>query len=513
LSSGSVTHAFVSAKAQGTDASRASVSAWNGNDAHIVNLAIEYTSAMHIDMRATCTGDGVVDDTTNFATAMTALVAAGGGHVFLHPSKTYLTDRWTLNSAGTTVRFYGGGTLKWHSGTTALVQCSAGRVILDGIKLDGNAISLANNGLGLAYVTGSTAYMEVRYCEITNVGLAASNVGCGITSNLGGKLKASFNNIHDCLGFGIHIQGTGKFDLSHNEIHDCGNQGIFCGPNNSGSTDTISDGGMIVGNEINDIRNDAGGTGQYGNGISLFHLDNVVVGPNNIKNPTYSFVRVNSCSNGSITGVVGVNAGETGIYCELGANNYSITGCVLQGTAGWGISVTNLPAGVRNVVVSGCHVFDFGKTATRAAGIQIEFGLAQGNIIDGNGNAGATWGVSTAPAGLSSDWQSRIESNDVSGCKYDIGVAASSVAGTQRTVIARNSHIRSDANYSSPIGAITGGTSDGGNGSAVGATMGLKYFWDRNYFNVPDAEKPPPGEVGATMKIGGVWKVAGATWA
>jgi hypothetical protein len=472
---------------------------------------------MHVDMRAVCVGDGATNDTSAWTTQMTTSVGLGHVHVFIAPNKTYAIDRWVHSTAGVTVRFYGGGTIKCRSSSDSLIKCanSTAKVILDGVKLDGSNIALTATTSALALCTAGKLVVRGG-TEIYNAGVALSGTSCGISSNSGGQLDVEGVDIHDVNGYSIRATGTGRARLAGGTIKDCGNSAIYIDAN----AGAVSDGCTVDNWLIDTCRNDLGGTGQNGNGIHVFNVSNVAIGASNvIKNTAYSFIRIAGQFAGdiSVAGGVGINSSETGVYvAELGARRVAISNFVSNGCDKHGMTATNLSQGLTNVSFNNCEVYSFGRSsATPCFGITCEFGQVLGCTVDGNNQPSATWGVATAPGAFTADWVSRLDGNFVAGCKYDVGVSYFMVGGTQRSIIGHNTHFRSDANYSSPIGAIGGSASDIGNGSAVTSGQAVDYHWDTNYFDVPDAEKPPTAEIGSRMKIAGVWKTitsVGGAW-
>lgn len=502
-----ITHTFQSAKAQSTDPTI--VSKNEHNAPHVVDLSDIYTSAVHVDLRNTCVGDGVTNDTTAFAAAVSALAALGGGNIYVPQNKVFLTDRITHSTAGVTIKIYGPGEIKLRTTSDSLLKVTNGTLVLDGgLKLNGNNIGLTNDASCLALVTTGNLY--IKHVSIYNSG------NCGAGSNTGGRLFMDSNyDIYSCSSYGVHVMGIGKFIIGKGTIHNLDDTAIFVGPVNNGNTPAVSEGGLIEGVVINDIAAVDGGTGAHGNGINIYRIDNVNIGPCQINNVAFSFVRINNAHHGTINGVTGQVAGETGIWMELGATRYDVTACNVTDCQGHGIAATNVNNGAYGLKVSACTVTNFGLGATISAGIIMEHGIVSNCYVDGSGNTNAVWGVRLGPGGGTTlSWQARAAVIDVAGCKYALGIGSSvSGAGTRRVIAATVNIVRQDANFSSPIGAVGGSNSDAGNGSILGSTMRGNILWDRNYFNVPTGEFPTSAEIGSTMKQNGVWVTYnGSAW-
>lgn len=523
---GVVRHAFVSADADGPDATQVQASKWNQD--HTIDLSNEYTSSIVIDLRQTCLLDGTTNETTQFEAARATLAALGGGTIWINKNKVLYTDRWTHATAGVKITLDGGGEIKLRTASDSLIKCNnaTATVHVKNLKLNGNGLALTNNSD--AIVLADAGHLIVEGCEVYGAGTAASGTSGGIASNTGATLQARWNEVHDCRGMGIHSQGTGKCDISHNWVHDCGHNAIFVGPNSNGNNSNVlvpSDGFVVAFNQINNIVSDLGGTGQYGNAINVYTMQNGTVMGNQIDDVAWSFIRINHSENVSVIGNRGTGATETGAWAEgpssgFPCKNITFTGNVFTDMGNHGLSVTN--QGGDAIVVTGNTIKNFGialVSSTYGGGIVMEYGVCTGNRIDGNNNASATYAIKIGSgAGTANDWQSQIEGNQTAGCKYDVGLATSATGGVQRMKISDNFNVRRDANFASPIGAVGGFDADSGDGHLIGSTQAVDIFWSNNLWGsptvgVPTGEQPPTAEVGSRMRIGGVWQIAdGVGW-
>src|SRR5208337_4576313 len=112
------------------------------------------------------------------------------------------------------------------------------------------------------------------------------------------------------------------------------------------------DGTLVIDNRVEGINNKSGGSGEYGNGISVFRADNVIVRGNRIRNAAYSAVRGNKASNLQIVGNTCTGLGEVALYAEFGFQGAVIANNIVDGAA-VGVSVTNFDKGGRLAVVQG----------------------------------------------------------------------------------------------------------------------------------------------------------------
>jgi uncharacterized secreted repeat protein (TIGR03808 family) len=228
----------------------------------------------------------------------------------------------------------------------------------------------------------------------------------------------------------ISHEATG-LTIARNIVREAGNNGIQILRQVAGE-----DGTMVLDNRIEKIRNDSGGSGQFGNGVNAHRAGHVIVRGNRIHDCAFSAVRGNSASDIEITGNSCSALGEVALYSEFSFEGAVIANNTVDG-AQVGVSVANFNEGGRIAVVQG-NIFRnlsprHGKSEpdTRGIGIYVEADSAvTGNVVENASFAGmiAGWGRYLRDV--------TITGNVVRGT--DIGVGVSVVPGAGGAVIANN---------------------------------------------------------------------------
>ena len=193
---------------------------------------------------------------------------------------------------------------------------------------------------------------------------------------------------------------------------------------------------MILDNRIEDVRNRAGGSGQFGNGINAHRAGSVIVRGNRIQGCAFSAVRGNSASNIQIVGNSCSDLGEVALYSE-----FSFEGAVVANNtvarAKVGISLANFNEGGRLAVVSGNILRDLapwreGSEQDLGMGIYVEADTAvTGNVIE-----------KARDLGIIAGWGRFLRDVTITGNVVraaPIGVGVSIVPGAGSAIIAGNS--------------------------------------------------------------------------
>jgi uncharacterized secreted repeat protein (TIGR03808 family) len=251
------------------------------------------------------------------------------------------------------------------------------------------------------------------------------------------------NTVIGAADYAIFSNDAAGLRIAGNTVRGAGNNGISVWRSAPGD-----DGTLVVDNRIEDTKNTSGGSGQWGNAISVFRADNVIVRGNRINTAAYSAVRGNTASNIQIVGNTCSGLGEVAIYAEFGFHGAVISNNIVDGAA-VGVSVTNFKDhGGRLAVVQSNLIRNLrrGRPDGRdveATGISAEADtVITGNVIEtvkGTGIA-AGWGPSLRDV--------TITGNLVRGA--DVGIAVSVVQEAGTVVIANN--LIADT----PLGAIVG---------------------------------------------------------
>jgi uncharacterized secreted repeat protein (TIGR03808 family) len=262
-------------------------------------------------------------------------------------------------------------------GDGPLVEAArASRIVLEDIAFDG-AGRPGSRERGLVTLA-DVAEVTVSGCEIARFG------GNGLhLERCGGRILRS--RLAEAGRSGLFALDSRGLAVLDNLVERCGENGISLWRSAKGD-----DGSIIRGNRIQDIRADAGGTGQYGNGVAVFRAGGVLVEGNQIRRCRFTAVRCNATSNAVVSGNVCREFGETALYVEFGFDGAVVSGNLVDGA--WeGIQVTNFADhGGRLATVSGNvfrnlragpHIGDGHRAGGR--GIFVEGDVAvTGNIVD-----------------------------------------------------------------------------------------------------------------------------------
>lgn len=301
-----------------------------------------------------------------------------------------------------------------------------------GLVLDGANIPLPERR-GLLHFSQSRS-VRIAECEIVGAGrngIALDSVGGEVTGN---TIAAADTAIFSTDARGLRIAA--------NTVRDAGNGGILVWRTTSGD-----DGTLIIDNRIEGIMNKSGGSGEWGNAISIFRADNVIVRGNRIRNAAFSAVRGNAAANLQIVGNTCTGLGEVALYAEFGFEGALIANNIVDGAA-LGVSVTNFNKGGRLAVVQGNIIRNLvgrrpaGTDPNDGAGIGIGIEadtVVTGNVVENAPNAGivAGWGAYLRDVA--------ITSNVIRNAEFGITVSVARGAGA--AVIADNmiSDIRNGA--------------------------------------------------------------------
>ena len=342
--------------------------------------------------------------------------AAAAGAVLRLPPGFYRTGGLQMPSYAAIAGVAGATRIAMAGGSSLLSSTGGDRVSLSGLVLDGTNIPLPD-GSGLVHLTQGRD-IRIRDCEIVNAG------GNGITLEaIAGDVTG--NAITGAAGYAIFSNNAAGLRIDGNTVHGAGNSGISVWGSAPGD-----DGTLVVDNRVEDTKNLSGGNGQWGNAISVFRADNVIVRGNRIRNATYSAVRANTAANIQIVGNSCIGLGEVAIYAEFGFHGAVIANNIVDGAA-VGVSITNFKDhGGRLAVVQGNLIRNLRRgrpdgSDVEATGISAEADTAvTGNVIErveGTGIA-AGWGSSLRDV--------TITGNLVRGADVGIAVSVAPEAGT-----------------------------------------------------------------------------------
>lgn len=285
-----------------------------------------------------------------------------------------------IGAAGTSV-------LEFSGGPAFLGAKDARDIVLEGLVLDGAMLALDPvQADGLLHLAGCSG---MRLSAVTfQRGLLN---GLSMHRCAGSISDCSFEDVSQAAIRSLDATGL---EILHNRIAQCGNNGIQIWREGAGE-----DGTLVAMNRIEGISARGGGTGENGNGISVFRAGSVLVANNRISDCAYSAIRGNAASNIQMTANSTARSGEVALYAEFGFEGAVISANVIDGAAS-GIEVTNFNEGGRLAIVQGNLIRRLRRREHEAVdkrgdGIGVEAdSIVSGNVIEDAENAGivAGWG-------------------------------------------------------------------------------------------------------------------------
>jgi uncharacterized secreted repeat protein (TIGR03808 family) len=310
------------------------------------------------------------------------------------------------------------------TGGNALISAEhSDGMTLTGLTLQGGSQKLPAGG-GLIQIN------DARALRITDCAVSSAE-GNGITlDQCGGAVTGT--TITNAAGTALFANNSRGLIISANTIRRAGNGGIAVW-----QSAKRYDGTLIADNTIEDIRANAGGTGQNGNAIAVFRAGDVIVRGNHIRNTAFSAIRGNSAANIQILGNSCLACDDVALYSEFDFEGCIMADNVVDG-AGSGISVTNFDfkhgrlASVRGNVLR--------DLKARAAGAQPQdFGL--GLHIEGDTVVTGNVIEQAALAGVRAGWGPYLRNVAITGNvlrQCAMGVQVSVVKGVGQALIADN---------------------------------------------------------------------------
>ena len=349
--------------------------------------------------------------------------AAGRGAPLLLPPGRYRIGGVALPENARIVGVPGETHLVTANGQPVLIARNLSRAELSGLNFDGLDIPAAQrSGLLAAENVGELVISGCAFAKAGSVGLTLDRCGGRIAAN-------HFREMRDAALFAIDSKGL---TIEQNRVEDCGNNGIQIWRNQPGD-----DGSTVRGNHVMRIRTDAGGSGQNGNGISVFRAGGVIIEGNQLRDCTMTFIRNNSGSGVQMLGNQGRRCGEVGLYSEFAFEGAIIANNLVEDCAA-GATMTNLDHGGRLAVCANNII----RRATRKAvpyskdpvggyGIHVEAEAAvTGNVIEEASDIGIALGWSWGMRNLAAT------GNVIR--KTGIGVSVSLVPKERNALVANN---------------------------------------------------------------------------
>ncbi len=308
-------------------------------------------------------------------------------------------------------------------GRTILVAIGSAPII---VIEDANAISL----LGLTFSSTQRVGNLVQALRVKGLVIDACRF---LGAARGLALEACAGRIANCdfsqqeQGALFSIDATGLL-ITGNTISDMGNNGIQIWRSLAGE-----DGTIISGNRVQRVAARDGGSGQNGNGISVFRAGKVVVVNNRVTDCAFSAIRCNSGSSIQIVGNSVARCEEVALYAEFDFRGCVISGNIVEDSA-FGISIANYDVDGRLGVCDGNVIRNLrpgkGDPTAQVGGIHCEADtVISNNVIENARDFGIRlgWGKCrnlTATANL------------IRGTRH--GIEVSAAAGATGITVANN---------------------------------------------------------------------------
>ncbi|MDA4848173.1 TIGR03808 family TAT-translocated repetitive protein [Hoeflea poritis] len=366
---------------------------------------------------------GASDDQSKMLDTILKDASAQRKPVFL-PAGTYTVSNLNLPDYVNLIGVAGATRLVYGGGGHLLSAENAERIQFTGLTIDGDNRWLADYAEAIVQI-GGTDDVVISDCAIVG-----SRKHAVMLSGCGGSIARSV--ISGAALTAIYSVESKGLRISDNDILDCANGGILVH-----RWKAAYDGSIVTGNRIARIASQAGGTGQYGNGINVYRAGNVLIANNSLSDCAFSAIRSNSGSDVQIIGNQCYESGETAIYSEFSFEGAVVANNLIDGAAN-GISIANFNEGGRLATVSGnvirnlttegpyvAEIFGFGW------GIGVEADIAvTGNVIDNAPRAGMLIGWGPYLRGVAAT--GNVIRNSA------VGVAVSVVEGAAATQISNN---------------------------------------------------------------------------
>ena len=378
---------------------------------------------------------GAIDDQSAAFQRAIHQAAADGNPLFL-PAGDYLVSNIDLPSGLTLVGVPGRSRIRYAGDGHLLFANEVRDLRLEGVVIDGDNRRMAGYAPALVHIsTGSNiAFEDCQFLGSTKDGVVFDRVEGRIERcRISGALGAAFVS-NDARGLAIR----------DNVVTDCADNGILVHRWSEGH-----DGTQVTDNRVEHIKATSGGTGPFGNGISLFRADDCIVSGNMVHDCASSAVRCNAASNVIVSDNHCARLGAVALFVEFGLEGAIVANNLVDG-ATRGISLTNFNDGGHTAVVQGNVIRNLTarpRLATedpvQGIGISVEADTSvTGNVIEQGAYAGimAGWGPYLRNV--------IVSQNVVRDVPF--GVAVSVVDGVGQSVISDN--IFTDT----PRGAVVG---------------------------------------------------------
>ena len=348
--------------------------------------------------------------------------AKEGMPLFLAPGR-YLVSDLILPGGTYLVGVPGRTTLLFAGGTVLAYARSERYLTLSGITFAGAGNKLTGQVPGLLYLR-DIADLNISGCVFDG----SSGINLVLEYVSGRVAQSTFVNAGESALLSLEARGL---EISGNVISDCANNGIEVWRSETGE-----DGTLVTNNRISRIRAAKGGSGENGNGVSVFRAGAVTIANNRITDCAFSAVRCNAAHNAQVVNNSCARLGEVALYSEFGFEGAIVSSNLIDGAA-TGISITNFDHGGRLAVCSGNLVRnlafrgDPADPESRGTGISVEADtIVANNIVEGAPRSGLQLGWGKALRDVSATGNVIRDAG--------IGIAVSVAAGAGKALVTDN---------------------------------------------------------------------------
>lgn len=389
---------------------------------------------------------------TNFSSLQTVFDYARdqGRPLFFQPG-TYDSDTATIltsNGGGKPLlarAIPGSVTLRFNGANIFLRIEGQSNVGFQGLIFDGQNRALTDyvaQRPALIAVSAAARAITFEDCRIVN----SPGIGLYVTGGAEALIRSCSLWSHS---IGIWSENA-KISALDNKLSSLSNNGIAIWRSAlTGDSSTIS------GNEINGIDSVAGGTGQNGNGVSVFRAIGVTITNNKIFNAQYSAVRCNGGGQFIVSNNSVYNTREVAIFIEAPGAGIDLNGAIVANnsldTVGNGINVANSgqfsDGTSRSVIIEGNRIGNvlnnpipdagYYPPSTIGNGIMVEQDcVVSGNLIENASRVGIQAGINTGARDLV------VTGNLVMNAPIGIGVSNEAVSNAGRSVVVSGNIVR-----------------------------------------------------------------------
>ncbi len=267
----------------------------------------------------------------------------------------------------------------------------------------------------------------------------SQKIGLSVTG-CGGHITR--NHFSKCGQSGLFAFDSQSLDISANTVEDMGNNGIQVW-----TSEQKEDGTRVTGNLVRRIKANDGGSGENGNGISVFRAGNVMIANNRVSDCEYSGIRNNSGRNVQIIGNSISRSQEISIYSEFAFEGAVISNNIIEDSV-FGISITNFDVEGRLAVCANNLIRNI-TGGMKPSGKRYGGGIAaeadtviSGNVIENAKDFGISMGFGSKTRNVTA------QGNLIRNCGR--GIIASIVAG------AGPHYVMNNVVAGSTLAAITG---------------------------------------------------------